>query len=160
MKKILVLIVAVAFIFSVTSFCLAESWTGNITDIRGDKITIKDDKGKLRTVNKSYGCSGCAGMDLKVGNKVSVENGKIIGPSTPGALQKTKTPGNKGSEKSMDTIGPLQLKDGPGGSAKSSGELQKTKTPGSKAGIRSDDEEPLQTKPGGSAKSRSAGSAR
>jgi hypothetical protein len=124
MKKILVLIVAVAFIFSVTSFCLAESWTGNITDIRGDKITIKDDKGKLRTVNKSTGCSGCAGMDLKVGNKVSVENGKIIGPSTPGALQKTKTPG-------------------------------------SKAGIRSDEEEePLQTKPGGSAKSRSAGSAR
>lgn len=124
MKKILVLIVAVAFIFSVTSFCLAESWTGNITDIRGDKITIKDDKGKLRTVKKGA-CSGCAGMDLKVGNKVSVENGKIIGTSTPGALQKTKTPG-------------------------------------SKAGIRSDEEEggPLQTIPGGAAKSRSAGSAR
>jgi hypothetical protein len=127
MKKILVLIVAVAFIFSVTSFCLAESWTGNITDIRGDKITIKDDKGKLRTVSKSFGCGGCAGMDLKVGNKVSVENGKIIGPSTP--------------------VAPNAIK-----------------KPGSGAGIRSegvpDDEGPGQARQAGSAKSRSAGSAR
>jgi len=80
MKKILVLIVAAAFIFSVTSFCLAayEFYRGTITKISGDKVTIQDDKGKLRIINKSTACGGCGGMDLKVGDKVSVENGKII----------------------------------------------------------------------------------
>ncbi len=80
MKKILVLIVAVAFIFSVTSFCLAayEFYRGTITKISGDKVTIQDDKGKLRIINKSSSCGGCGDMDLKVGDKVSVENGKII----------------------------------------------------------------------------------
>ena len=80
MKKTLVLIVAAAFIFSVTSFCLAayEFYRGTITKISGDKITIQDDKGKLRIINKSSACGGCSATDLKVGDKVSVENGKII----------------------------------------------------------------------------------
>jgi hypothetical protein len=80
MKNILVLIVAATFIFSVSSFCLADnpSWRGTITKISGDKVTVKDKEGKLRIVDKSFGCSGCSGMDLKVGDKISVENGKII----------------------------------------------------------------------------------
>jgi hypothetical protein len=80
MKKILVLIVAAAFIFSVTGLCLAayEFYRGTITKMSGDKVTIQDDKGKLRTIDKSSACGGCGGMDLKVGDKVSVENGKII----------------------------------------------------------------------------------
>jgi hypothetical protein len=80
MKKIFVLIVAVAFIFSVTGLCLAayEFYRGTITKISGDKVTIQDDKGKLRTINKSSSCGNCDGMDLKAGDKVSVENGKII----------------------------------------------------------------------------------
>jgi hypothetical protein len=80
MKKILVLIVAAAFIFSVTSFCLAayEFYRGTITQISGDKVTVQDDKGRFRIINKSSACGGCGGMDLKIGDKVSVENGKII----------------------------------------------------------------------------------
>lgn len=80
MKKVLVLIVAAAFIFSVTGFCLGayEFYRGTITKISGDNITVKDDKGKLRIINKSGACGGCRDIDLKVGDKVSVENGKII----------------------------------------------------------------------------------
>jgi hypothetical protein len=71
MKKILVFIVAAASIFIVTSFCLANnpSWKGTITNISGDKITVKDDMGKLWTVNKSSQASG--GRGFKVGDKVS-----------------------------------------------------------------------------------------
>ena len=80
MKNILVLIVAATFIFSMSSFCLADnsSWKGTITKISGDKVTVKDQEGKLRIVDKSSACGGCGGMDLKVGDKISVENGKII----------------------------------------------------------------------------------
>ena len=70
MKKILFLIVAAAFIFSMTSFCLADnlSWKGTITNISGDKITVKDDTGKLKTFNKSSQASG--GRNFKLGDKV------------------------------------------------------------------------------------------
>jgi hypothetical protein len=69
MKKLLVLIVAAAFIFSVTSLCLAayEFYRGTITKISGDKITIKDSTGKSRTVSsQAFG-----GRGFKVGDKVS-----------------------------------------------------------------------------------------
>jgi hypothetical protein len=68
MKKVLVLIGATAFILSVTSFCLAESWKGTITTISGDKITVKDDTGRSRTVNISSQAFG--GRGFKVGDKV------------------------------------------------------------------------------------------
>ena len=76
MKKILVLIVATAFILSVTSFCLAayEFYRGTITKISGNKATVKDDMGKLRTISINDGGI----TKINVGDKVSVENGKII----------------------------------------------------------------------------------
>jgi hypothetical protein len=96
MKKILALIVAAAFIFSVTSFSLAayEFYRGTITKISGDKVTVKDDKGKFRTI-----IIGGA-TDLKVGDKVSVENGKIIKGSGGTSLSPNPNPQPKPPTKS------------------------------------------------------------
>lgn len=78
MKKILVLIIAAAFIFSVTSFCLADnpSWKGTITNISGDKITVTDDTGKSKTVNKSSQAFG--GHGFKVGDRVSSNPNRAV----------------------------------------------------------------------------------
>jgi hypothetical protein len=47
MKEIIVLIIAAAFILSATSFCLSvyEFYGGIITEISGNKVTVKYDKG-------------------------------------------------------------------------------------------------------------------
>jgi hypothetical protein len=76
MKKIFVLIVAVAFVLSTAGFCFAayEFYHGTITKISGNKITVQDEKGKLQTLTTS------GKIGWKVGDKVVVEKGKLFSP--------------------------------------------------------------------------------
>jgi ABC-type uncharacterized transport system YnjBCD substrate-binding protein len=94
MKKFLVLIVAVAFVLSAAGFSLAASddWKGTITKISGDKVTIKDDIGKMRTINMTDGGI----TKLKVGDTVVVNNGKIISENTGGGGTTTHGPTTHG----------------------------------------------------------------
>ena len=62
MKKFFVMIIAVTFVFCVSSLAFAET----ITKIEGKKITVMDDMGKTKTI-----VSDAKG--LKVGDKVRVK---------------------------------------------------------------------------------------
>jgi hypothetical protein len=48
-----------------------KEYIGKITKIDGNKITVTDDKGKVRTIESNI-------KGLKVGNKVTVNKGKVI----------------------------------------------------------------------------------
>lgn len=61
MKKIFIMIIAVAFVFGLSSMAFADT----ITKIAGNKITVKDDTGKVRTIESKE-------KGLKVGDKVKV----------------------------------------------------------------------------------------
>jgi len=94
MKKIFALVVVVAFLLSAAGFCLAASddWKGTITKISGDKVTVKDDMGKMRTINMTDGGI----TKLKVGDTVVVNNGKIISENTGGGGTTTHGPTTHG----------------------------------------------------------------
>lgn len=62
MKKVVVMIIAVAFIFCVSSLSFAET----ITKIEGNKITVMDDTGKTKTIESDA-------KGLKVGEKVIIK---------------------------------------------------------------------------------------
>ncbi|HMK56672.1 MAG TPA: hypothetical protein VK448_08560 [Dissulfurispiraceae bacterium] len=69
MKKILAVFVVVAFTLAVAGLSLAAE-KGTITKIEGSKVTVKTADGKETTA------TGDAG--LKVGDKVTVNDGKVI----------------------------------------------------------------------------------
>ena len=50
----------------------AYKYIGTITKIAGNNITLMDDTGKVRTIESNL-------KSLKVGDKVTVNNGKVIG---------------------------------------------------------------------------------
>jgi hypothetical protein len=61
MKKILVLIFVLSFVFGLESFTLAEK----VTKIVGNKVTVMDDMGKEKTIEGNV-------KGLKVGDKVKL----------------------------------------------------------------------------------------
>jgi hypothetical protein len=61
MKKIFIMIIAVTFAFGLSGMAVADT----VTKIDGNKITIMDDAGKVKTVASSV-------KGLKVGDKVKV----------------------------------------------------------------------------------------
>jgi hypothetical protein len=61
MKKIFIMILAAAFVFGLSSLTFADT----ITKIAGNKITVMDDMGKVRTIESNV-------KGLKVGDKVKV----------------------------------------------------------------------------------------
>lgn len=61
MKKFLVMIIAVAFVFGLASLAFSET----ITRIAGDRITVRDDKGKEKIIKSSAN-------RFKVGDKVKL----------------------------------------------------------------------------------------
>ena len=72
MKKILFLAFVVFFVLSISgmSFAANEFYEGTVIKINVDKITIKSNKGKIMTVAGSL-------KDIKIGDKVTVNNGKV-----------------------------------------------------------------------------------
>ena len=62
MKKIVVMIIAVTFVFCVSNLAFAEK----VTKIEGNKITVMDDTGKTKTIVSNV-------QGLKVGDKVRVK---------------------------------------------------------------------------------------
>jgi hypothetical protein len=77
MKKIFTLIVFIGFVFCIAGLCFAayEFYSGTITKISGQYYTIRDDNGNVTTVK------GSGTPNLKIGDRVNVQNGMIIGDS-------------------------------------------------------------------------------
>lgn len=67
MKKILAVVSALAFSLSVAGMALAGDCTGDVTKVEGTSVTVKCSDGKEM---KAEGAA-------KVGDKVTVKNGKI-----------------------------------------------------------------------------------
>jgi hypothetical protein len=61
MKKIFIMIIAVAFVFGLSILAFADT----VTKIAGNKIMVMDDTGKVRTIESNV-------KGLKVGDKVKV----------------------------------------------------------------------------------------
>jgi hypothetical protein len=84
MKKILVLLVALAFAFTCAGSLFAAGNSGStatVIKIEGNKITLKDDKGRISTImNDPAG--------IRIGETVRLENGRIVGNTSikPGEL--------------------------------------------------------------------------
>ncbi|MCE5212748.1 MAG: hypothetical protein LLG40_14500 [Deltaproteobacteria bacterium] len=62
MKKFVVMIIAVTFIFCLSGLSFADT----ITKIEGNKITVRDDMGKTKTIESNV-------KGLKVGDKVRIK---------------------------------------------------------------------------------------
>ncbi len=71
MKKFLVLMIAVIFTLVVAGLGFAADVKGTITKIEAGKITVKSADGKETTV-------GGDAKGLKVGDKVTVKDGKVM----------------------------------------------------------------------------------
>ena len=71
MKKYLVLIVAIIFTLTVAGLGFAADMKGSISKIDGNKITVKGADGKETTVDGDA-------KGMKVGDKVTVKDGKIV----------------------------------------------------------------------------------
>ncbi len=71
-KSIIALIIALIFTFGIVSMAMASGEVkGIITKIDGNKVTVKDDKGKETTVEVKDP------KGLKVGDKVSIKDGVV-----------------------------------------------------------------------------------
>jgi hypothetical protein len=95
MKKIFIMIIAVVFVFGLSSLAFADT----VTKIAGNKITVMDDTGKLKTIESNI-------KGLKVGDKVKVtmKNGltwlnpqpeppkPAVEVNPKGSMQKNATP--------------------------------------------------------------------
>jgi outer membrane lipoprotein SlyB len=84
MKKILVLLVALVFTLGVVGLSFAADVKGTVTKIEGNKVTVKDDKGKETTVE----VKDTAGAN--VGDKVEIKGGKVMKEAAPAAPAKKK----------------------------------------------------------------------
>jgi hypothetical protein len=95
MKKILFLAIVVFFVLSISgiSFAAYEFYEGTVIKISGDKIMIKSNQGKVMTVVGSL-------KDLKVGDKVTVNNGKVAKPGMNPAVQPLYKDGEDGVNRS------------------------------------------------------------
>ena len=71
MKRFLVLMVAIIFTLTVAGLSLAADVKGSITTIDGNNITVKGADGKEIAVQGDA-------KGLKVGDKVTVKDGKIM----------------------------------------------------------------------------------
>jgi hypothetical protein len=82
MKKILFLVMAIFLVLSISgiSFAASEFYEGTVMKISGDKITVKNNQGKVITVVGSL-------KGLKVGDKVTVNNGKITNLGNNSSIQ-------------------------------------------------------------------------
>ena len=78
MKKVLALMCVLVFIsgISVTPSQGEPGFSGVVTQIKGDKVTVKDDSGKLRTITTSS-------TGFKVGDHVTVRGTSIQSRSIP-----------------------------------------------------------------------------
>jgi hypothetical protein len=85
MKKILFLAIAIFLVLSIfgISFAAAEFYEGTVMKISGDKITVKNNQGKVVTVVGSL-------KDIKVGDKVTVNNGKVTKSGNNSPIQSYK----------------------------------------------------------------------
>ncbi len=72
MKKIIALVVALIFALGIAAVSFAGEMMGTVTKVDGAKITIKDDKGKETMVEDKMA------KDIKVGDKVTVKDGKVM----------------------------------------------------------------------------------
>ncbi len=79
MKAMLAVIVALLLSLSLATVGFAAEVKGTITKIDGHKITVKDDKGKESTVEAKEM------KDVKVGDKVSIKDGKVTKQAKPAA---------------------------------------------------------------------------
>jgi hypothetical protein len=79
MKKILFLAIAVIFVLGISGlgFAADELYQGTVMKISGHKITVKSDEGKIVTLIGNA-------QDLKAGDKVTVNNGRVIKEGVPG----------------------------------------------------------------------------
>jgi pyruvate kinase len=75
-KKLIVLLVAMAFALGVVGVSLsaAQEIKGTVAKIEGDKVTIQDAAGKQTTVSVN---DPRTLQDLKVGDRVSIKDGKL-----------------------------------------------------------------------------------
>ncbi len=75
-KKLIVLLMAAVFTLGVAGLCFsAQEVKGTISKIEGSTLTILDNTGKEVTVQVK---EPVAAKALKVGDKVSVKDGKVI----------------------------------------------------------------------------------
>lgn len=71
-KSVIALVIAIIFTFGVATMGLAAAEVkGTVTKIDGNKVTVKDDKGKETTVEVKEV------KDIKVGDKVTIKGGVV-----------------------------------------------------------------------------------
>lgn len=80
-KRLIVLVMAVVFTLGVLSLTASaqQEVKGTVSKMEGNQITIRDDSGKQITVSVQ---DPMTLKDLKVGDRVSVKDGKVIKEST------------------------------------------------------------------------------
>ncbi len=79
-RRLVVLLMVVAFTLGVASLSFsAEEIKGTVSKIEGNKLTIQDDMGKQITVSVQ---DPKALEDLKVGDRVSIKDGKVTKEKT------------------------------------------------------------------------------
>jgi len=79
-KRLIVLLMVTVFTLGVVGVSFsAEEVKGTVAKIEGDKLTIQDDTGKQTTVQVKDQDSL---KDVKVGDKVSVKDGKVTKEKT------------------------------------------------------------------------------
>lgn len=108
MKKILFLAFVVFFVLSISgmSFAANEFYEGTVIKINVDKITIKSNKGEIMTVAGSL-------KDIKIGDKVTVNNGKVAKLENNPSIQHLYKDGEDGVNRTS-----LRYKDGTVGSTR------------------------------------------
>ncbi|MCX7913484.1 MAG: hypothetical protein N2511_02725 [Thermodesulfovibrionales bacterium] len=71
-KSIIALVVAIIFTFGIITMAMASAEVkGTVTKIDGNKVTVKDDKGKETTVEVKDP------KGVKVGDKVTIKDGVV-----------------------------------------------------------------------------------
>ncbi len=79
-KRLIVLLMVTAFTFGIVGMGFsAQEVKGTVAKIEGNKLTIQDDMGKQITVQIKDQESL---KEIKVGDRVSIKNGKVIKEST------------------------------------------------------------------------------
>ncbi|MCI0468993.1 MAG: hypothetical protein L0Y62_02880 [Nitrospirae bacterium] len=82
--RITALLIAMFFVLGIVAVGFAAEVKGTVTKVDGMKITVKDAAGKETTVE----VKDTAGV--KVGDKVTIKDGKVIKDATPAPKTKKK----------------------------------------------------------------------